>query len=603
MISLLRAWLPAIVFVLSTAVLAGTPATPPEDQAPAGEAGSTGQFTPVTDGMLEAPDDGDWLMWRRTLDGRGYSPLADINRSNVAGLQLAWRHEMASTGVQEATPLVFRGRMYLPGPSDVTQALDGATGALLWEHRRAVPADLSTYLSGAPLKNRNLAIHGDTIIDLGVDDFVYALDARTGAPRWETRVQDYRRLPAIQGSGPIVARGKVFSGRACDYRYSGEACAITAHDARTGRELWRFFTIPRPGEPGDETWGGVPYERRRHVGTWMPPSYDPQLNLVYIGTSVSSPAPKFLLGGNDKQHLYHNSTLALDADTGKLRWHYQHVIDHWDLDHPFERILVDTAVAPDPRAVAWINPRLVPGERRSVVTGIPGKTGIVYTLDRRTGEFLWARPTNFQNVISRIDGATGTAVVNPQALFTRAGEEHLICPNTNGGKNWPAGAYSPLNNAIFMPVQNTCATESVTADAIPPAGAPSAYMLRFERQQLSPGVTNVGTVHAVSVETGRTLWTFDNASGVMSLMTTGGGLVFGGDVSGNFRAFDQNTGKVLWNTNLGSPVTGFPVSYRANGRQYVAVSTGTSGVSAGVSRLSREQAQGIANTLYVFALP
>ena len=597
-----RAWPALLATAFSAAVLAQVAAEPPGSQAPAGPPDGD-RLPPVTDAMLEAPDDGDWLMWRRTLDGWGYSPLSGINRGNVGGLRLAWQHEMASTGIQEATPLVYRGTMFLPNPSDVTQALDAATGRRIWEHRRTVPGDLTTYLSGAPLKNRNLAIYGDTIIDLSVDDFVYALDARTGKPTWETRVQDYRQLPAIQGSGPIVARGKIFSGRACDYRYSGEGCSVTAHDARTGRELWRLFTIPKPGEPGDDSWGGVPYERRRHVGAWMPPSYDPALNLLYIGTSVTSPAPKFLLGGNEKQHLYHNSTLAIDADTGKLRWHYQHVVDHWDLDHPFERILVDTAVAPDPREVAWINPRVVPGERRSVVTGIPGKTGIVYTLDRRTGEFLWARPTNFQNVVSRIDGATGAAVVNPQALFTRANEERLICPTTNGGKNWPAGAYSPLSNAIFMPVQNTCAIESVTADAIPPAGPASAYMIRSQRQQLPPGVSHVGTIHAVSVQTGRTLWTFDNTAGVLSLMTTGGGLVFGGDVSGNFRAFDQDTGKVLWTTNLGSPVNGFPVSYSANGRQYVAVSTGTSLVSSGVSRLGAEQAKGNANTLYVFALP
>jgi PQQ-dependent dehydrogenase (methanol/ethanol family) len=597
-----RVWPALLTTLLSAAVLAQGTDEPPSRQRPGNQTGPD-RFPPVTDAMLEAPDDGDWLMWRRTLNGWGYSPLSDINRGNVGALTLAWQHEMAATGIQEATPLVYRGTMFLPNPSDVTQALDGATGKRIWEHRRVVPGDLMRYFSGAPLKNRNLAIYGDTIIDLSVDDFVYALDARTGEPRWETRVQDYRQLPAIQGSGPIVARGKILSGRACDYRYSAEGCAITAHDARTGRELWRFFTIPRPGEPGDESWGGVPYERRRHVGAWMPPSYDPALNLLYIGTSVTSPAPKFLLGGNDKQHLYHNSTLAIDADTGKLRWHYQHVVDHWDLDHPFERILVDTAVAPDPRDVAWINPRVARGERRSVVTGIPGKTGIVYTLDRRTGEFLWARPTNFQNVVSRIDGATGAAVVNPESLFTRANEERLICPNTNGGKNWPAGAYSPLKNAIFMPVQNTCAIESVTADAIPPAGVTSAYMIRFERQQLPPGVSHVGTIHAVSVETGRTLWTFDNPAGVLSLMTTAGGLVFGGDVSGNFRALDQDTGKVLWTTNLGSPVNGFPVSYRANGRQYIAVSTGTSLVSAGVGRLAGEQAKSNANNLYVFALP
>src|SRR5207247_6614379 len=283
------------------------------------------------------------------------------------------------------------------------------------------------------------------------------------------------------------------------------AWRIVAHDAKTGKELWRTRTIPMPGEPGDETWGGLPYEKRSHVGTWMVPSYDPELNLLYIGTSVTSPAPKFMLAGNEFTYLYHNSTLELNADTGKMVWYYQHLVDHWDFDHPFERLLVDTAVAPSAAEVSWINPRIVKGERRKVVTGIPGKTGIVYTLDRQTGEFLWARPTNFQNVVSRIDGATGAVTVNPEAKFTKANEEHLICPTTNGGKNWPAGAYSPLNNAIFMPVQNTCAVESPTADKIS-FPASSAYMIRSQQQQLAPGADNIGTIHAFSVETGKTLW-------------------------------------------------------------------------------------------------
>ena len=560
-------------------------------------------FVPVTDSVLEKPDPGDWLMWRRTLDGWGYSPLNQINRQNAGELTLVWKRDMATRGVQEATPLVYKGTMFLPNPSDVTQAINAANGDLIWEYRRPIPDDLTTYLSGAPLKNRNLAIYNNTIIDLSADDWVYAIDARTGRPSWQTRIQDYRELPAIQGSGPIIAKGKIFSGRACDYRYSGAGCVITAHDASTGKELWRFNTIPRPGEPGDETWGGVPMERRRHVGAWMPPSYDPELNLLYIGTSVTSPAPKFLLAGNDKQYLYHNSTLAIDADTGKLKWYYQHVVDHWDLDHPFERILVDTAVTPDASQVAWRNPRIRPGERRRVVTGIPGKTGIVYTLDRETGEFLWARPTNFQNVVGSIDGATGRVTVNPASLFTKASDERLICPTTNGGKNWPAGAYSPLNNAIYMPVQNTCAAESPNADTVPPTGVTSAYMIRSGQQQLSPGVNDVGTIHAISVDTGKTLWTLNSRAGVLPLMTTGGGLLFGGDVNGTFRAIDQETGTILWQTNLGSPVNGFPVTYTVNGKQYVAISTGVSLVSAGVSRLSPELTQGSANTVYVFALP
>jgi PQQ-dependent dehydrogenase (methanol/ethanol family) len=563
----------------------------------AGNVGAQSGFTPVTDRMLENPDAADWLMWRRTLNSWGYSPLSQITRANVGKLRQVWTHPM-EPGIQEATPIVHKGVMYLPNPGNVIQALDGATGNSIWEYRRPIPEDLSKWFAGSPLKQRNIAIYDDKIVALGADDFVYTVDARQGKLAWETRILDYRELSAQQTSGPIVARGKVFSGRACEFKVTGEACVITAHDAKTGKELWRVHTIPKPGEPGNETWGNIPYEQRKHVGSWMPPSYDPELNLLYIGTSVTSPAPKFLLAGNDKKYLYHNCTLAINADTGKIVWYYQHIVDHWDLDHPFERILVDTAVAPNASEVSWINPKIRPGERRKVLTGIPGKTGIVYTLDRQTGEFLWARPTNFQNVVSKIDGGTGEVTVNPETTFTKAGEEHLVCPGQNGGKNFPAGAYSPLNNTLFMPVQNACAIMSPIADKIVPT---SAYMVTV-RQQMAPGADKIGTIFAISVETGKTLWKLDQRAGAHSLVATGGGLVFGGDSNGTFRALDQNTGRVLWEVDLGAPVTGYPITYSANGKQYVAVSTGTSLVSSGVNRLAPDLKPVIKNAIYVFGL-
>src|ERR1700704_3223380 len=292
-----------------------------------------------------------------------------------------------------------------------------------------------------------MAMWGTTLINSSSDNFIYALDMATGNLVWETAVLE-PKMRAPTSGGPIVANGKVITGRQCQPDATRESCVVTAHDAKTGKELWRFHTIPGPGEPGDESWGNVPMNERWHVGTWMVPSYDPELNLVIIGTSVTIPAPKFTLAGNDKQHLFHNCTIAINADTGKMVWYYQHVVDHWDLDHPFERILVDTAVAPDASEVAWINPRIVKGERRKVVTGIPGKTGIIYTLDRQTGEFLWARPTNFQNVVSKIDGVTGAVTVNPETTFTKVDETHFICPTVNGGKGFQAGAYSPLTNAM-----------------------------------------------------------------------------------------------------------------------------------------------------------
>ena len=556
---------------------------------------STAEFVPVTDAMLQDPAPGDWLMWRRTLDGWGYSPLDQITRDNVGQLRLVWTRGMAP-GSQQGTPLAYDGVMYLPNPRDIIQAIDARSGDLIWEHRRDVPEGIEAFLLGTVSHvNRNIAIYDNLIIDTSIDDHVFALDVATGEQVWETQILDYKVNPATQTSGPIIANGKVISGRSCMPAGGPDACVITAHDAMTGEELWRRRTIPAPGEPGDETWGGVPFEERTHVGTWMAPSYDPELNLIYIGTSVTSPAPKFLLGGNENSHLYNNCTLALDADTGEIVWYYQHLNDHWDLDHPYERLLVDTVVAPDPSAVSWINPRLQPGERRKVITGIPGKTGVVYTLDRETGEFLWANPTVGQNVISDIDGATGQVTENPEVVFTGLGQEVLACPMA--AKDWEAGAYSPVTNAMYYPLRNACARLLATRE-----GGLALYALAF-RMEISPGTDQVGTVYAVSAETGRTLWLHEQRSGTMSLVATGGGLIFVGDVNGRFKALDHETGEVLWEVNLGSGVTGFPISYGVDGRQYVAVSTGSSVTTSAFSSLTPELDLGAANNIFVFALP
>ena len=559
---------------------------------PAGAQGDG--IDPVTDAELQDPSPDDWLMWRRTLDGWGYSPLDQIDRENVGALRMVWSRALTD-GRQQGTPLVHDGVLYMPNPNDVIQALDAVTGDLLWEHRREVPEDISDYIFGLSENNRNLAIHGTFILDTSVDDHVFALDAATGRLAWETEIVDYRVNPAMQTSGPIVANGKVVSGRSCMPMAGPEACVITAHDAGTGEELWRTRLIPAPGEPGDETWGGVPFEERRHVGAWMVPSFDPALNLIYVGTSVTSPAPKFLLGGTDNQHLYHNSTLALDADTGAIRWYYQHLNDHWDLDHPFERLLVDTAVAPDPAAVSWINPRLQPGEVRQVVTGIPGKTGVVYTLDRATGEFLWATPTITQNVIAGIDGATGAVTESAELVFTAEGQDVLACPHATGGKDWEAGAYSPRTNTMYYPLRNVCARMLATTEG----GASVEVYALVWRGEIAPGTDQVGSVYAISAETGATTWQYDQRAATMSLVATGGGLVFGGDVNGRFRAFDDETGEILWEINLGSSVSGFPITYAVDGRQYVAVSTGT----PRFLDLTPELRPSTNNNLFVFALP
>ena len=558
---------------------------------------SRGDVVPVTDAMLQDPNPADWLMWRRTLDSWGYSPLDAIDRENVSELRMVWSRAL-TRGRQQGTPLVYDGVMYMPNPRDVIQAIDAVTGDLIWEYRRERPDDLEAFIFPTLSEgNRNIAIYGDRIIDTSTDGYVFALDAATGRVVWDTQVLDYRTHPAHHTSGPIVANGKVVSGRGCLPKGGPDACVVTAHDARTGEELWRTRLIPAPGEPGDETWGGVPYEKRRHVGAWMVPSFDPALNLIYVGTSVTSPSPKFMLGGVDKQHLYHNSTLALDADTGEIRWYYQHLNDHWDLDHPFERLLVDTAVSPSASAVSWINPRLRPGERRKVVTGIPGKTGVVYTLDRETGEFLWATPTVGQNVISSIDGATGAVTENSEVVFSATGQSVTTCPTWYGGKNWEAGAYSPLTNAMYFPLRNTCSQVM----AVPEEENPVIALTM--REEIAPGTDQLGTVQAISVETGETLWKYEQRAGTTSLVATGGGLIFGGDANGRFRALDQDTGDVLWQINLGSAITGFPITFAVDGRQYVAVSTGATGTTNAQIRLTPELRPSAGNNLFVFTLP
>ncbi len=547
-------------------------------------------YSPVTDALLQNPSPNDWLSWRRTHDDLGFSPLSSIGKSNVGQLQLAWSLALPP-GPNAATPLVHDGVIYVHAFGDHVQALDATTGNELWHYARQLPE------TARPTIKRNLALYGNKVYFGTSDVHVVALDAKTGAVVWDTPITEPGSGFGLSG-GPLVARGKVMQG------VNGQApggAYIVGLDAETGAEAWRFYSIARPGEPGGDSWGDVPDERRWHVGAWMMPSYDPELDLVYMGTSVTAPAPKFMLAGNDKQYLYHNSTLALRPATGETVWYYQHAVDHWDLDHPFERILVDVAVAPDPSEVPWINPRLRAGEQRRVMTGIPGKTGLVYTLDRATGEFLWARPTITQNVIASIDGATGNVTINEDTLFTGPDQTRFICPTTNGGKNWPAGAYSPRTKVMYFPMENTCMnTTSVASEAKPEL----VYAINNETVITPDAGGLVGTVRAIAVETGKSVWRFDQRAATTALVATGGDLVFGGDVAGRLRALDAQSGKVLWETDLGAQVTGHPITFAANGKQYVAVSTGRSNMTGALARLTPEVVPDDSpNKLFVFALP
>jgi PQQ-dependent dehydrogenase (methanol/ethanol family) len=570
--------------------------------------GEVKSFTPVSDATLANPPPEDWLSFRRTLDAAAYSPLTQITRDNVSYLQLAWSRAMEPGG-QYSTPLVRQGTMFLAHPGDVIQALDATNGDLVWEFRwepRRGNARAGEASAPGPRPRersvRNIAILGDRLFHFTRDQHLIALNARTGALAWSV-------AEAGTGighmAGPIIADGKIVSGRSCAATGGPEVCYIAAHAPDDGRELWRVRTIPRPGEPGDETWGALPYERRLHVGAWGVGSYDPRLNLVYWGTSVPAPSLERLRGTPGQDVLFSNSTLAIDARSGRLVWHYQHLPrDNWDFDHVFERMLVDVAVSPDPAVVRWISPRLKRGEVREVVTGIPGKTGIVYTLDRRTGEFLWARETIHQNVVRDIEPASGRVLID-EGMIAEPFVEKLVCPSLGGGKDWPAGAYSPRTRLMYQPQQNMCMLLTGDTDRPTPADGYATSWVMVEDPKATSRM--IGRIDAVSVETGRTAWVHEQRAGIVgSLLALGGGVVFGGDVARRFMALDDSTGDVLWETILSGPVTGHAISYAVNGRQFVAVPAGGDTASPEKRVLSLhpeiKPPQG-QNAIFVFALP
>jgi PQQ-dependent dehydrogenase (methanol/ethanol family) len=529
------------------------------------------KLSPVTDEMIQNPDAGSWLSWRRTLDNHGFSPLEQINKDNVADLQVVWSRGLTE-GFQEGAPLVHDGVMFVPHPRDIIQALDATTGDLLWEYKRDVPANVPMIVA-----TRNVAIWDDLLVFSSKDNYLVALNMKTGQLAWETQLRDEETW-GWSTPGPIIVNGKAISGRSCAQQPSGDTpsggpdtCYLTAHDMKTGEELWRFHTLPHGDMPGSETWNGVDDSLRHHVGSWISPAYDAELNLVYFGTSVTSPYSKFYFANFDsieeldaQEFLYQTSTLAIDADTGELKWYQQHIRDHWDLDHPFERILVDTAIAPSADEVRWINPNVKAGEERRVVTGIPGKTGIFYSIDAATGEFLWARETTYQNVVSDIDLTTGRASHPHDMIPTEIGQSLLVCPSDAGGKRWFTSTYSPITNAIYSPLANFC-MQSVTLP----------NDIRLSPDVLAPGATVVGRLNAISVETGKELWSIDTEDFTTSLLSTQGGLLFGGDTNRRFRAFDQENGNVLFESIVPAAVGGVPITYEVAGRQYVAVMVGS----------------------------
>ena len=562
------------------------------------------RLIPVTDDMLLNPKKEDWISFRNGYNLWGYSALDQINIENVSELQLAWSRAMRE-GPQEVEPIVYNGVMFLVNAKDTVQALDATNGDLLWEYQRDLPANIGN-ITGTRYRYRNVSIYDDKIF-LGTNDaFLVALDVKTGTVVWETQRADYRERVA-QTAGPVIVKGKVITGSRCQPESPRPGgCFITAHDASNGKEIWRVNTAATPDQPGGDTWGGLPVSARRHTSAWMVGSYDPELDLIYWGTGPPSPLPEKLRGSGKADLLYTNSTLALDPDTGEMKWYFQHLPrDNWDLDHVFERMIVQTQVVPSPNDVPWINPDLQSGDTRKVITGVPGKTGVVWTLDATTGAFLWARPTVYQNIMSGVDVKTGRPIINeattPQSVETAA----FACPHILGGKNQPSGAYSPNTDAMYIPMNNACMNLSMSVEV---AGPSDGYDVRFRIRHIpgvDPDTAPVGRIEAVSASTGKTLWQYQQRAPIYgSVLTTGGNLLFSGDVVRRFRAFSADQGTILWETILNGPVSGRPMTYSVDNRQYLAITAG--GITQGTAFLQLTPelttARG-SNTIFVFALP
>lgn len=554
-------------------------------------------YTPVSEEMLRNPAPGEWLNWRGTDNAWGYSPLDQITLDNVGELQLAWSWAMDETGSQEAAPLAHDGILYVPNPRGVIQALDGATGDLIWEYRPGVTLRVdgtrTSDNTGLPANARavvgrgvqkNIAIYGDMIYAATGDASIVAVDARTGREVWKTAVAD-PGLGYFYVAGPIVAHGKLITGISGCERYKDDVCFITGHDAITGEELWRTSTIARPGEPGGDTWGDLPLRFRAGSDAWIAGSYDAETNLVYWATAQAKPWAR-AVRGTAGDALYTNSSLALDPDTGELVWHYQYLPgETHDMDEVFESVLIDL------------------DGRRSLFK--MGKLGILWQIDRTTGEFINATDIGYQNILS-VDSETGEVRYRP-GMIPEIGVEIEMCPSTSGFKSWRAMAFSPLTNALYIPVALNCELATFgPAERILGGGGTGPVRRINTPHPASEG--NLGELLVIDIRNGEVMWRHRTPSPInTAALTTAGGLVFAGDWDRHMYAYNASSGDILWQTRLPTSTQGFPISYLADGKQYVAIPVGGGG-SSWSTTLPRELAPSIrrprnGNSLHVFALP
>ena len=511
------------------------------------------KLTPVTDAALAKPSPGDWLTWRRTYDDLGFSPLNQINKSNVSDLRVAWAWSLPN-GPNEATPLVHDGVLFVHSFGDKVQALDATTGDLLWQYTRELPKDIP------PSVKRHISIYGDKLFVPTSDVHIVALDIKTGKMVWDHQVGDFKDGFRMTG-GPLVAKGKVMigtGGRAAGGNY------IVGLDTQTGQEAWRFYVIARPGEPGGESWNGLPLEKRNGASVWTAGSYDPALNLAFFGPGQTYDTGPLLhrvnQPGVSNDGLYTDSTIALNPDTGKLVWHFQHQPnDQWDLDWAFERQLIQ-----------------LPGVNKTVVV-TAGKMAIYDALEADTGKYLFSMDLGLQNVVTAIDPKTGAKTINPSTI-PGDGEAKMVCPHAGGAKIWLPSSYNAGTKTLYVPLVESC----MDLSPVEPGGRASLSTgVRWTLRPRSDSDGKYGRIAALNLETRKVVWTErQRAPQTTGVLATAGGVILAGALDRTVKAYDDATGKELWKIRLNDVPSSSPISYTANGKQYIAVVVGNGGAQA-----------------------
>ncbi|SLN63841.1 Quinohemoprotein alcohol dehydrogenase ADH IIB precursor [Aquimixticola soesokkakensis] len=538
-----------------------------------------GSGAPVTQETLLDPAPQDWLQWRRTFDGWAHSPLDQITKENVGSLTLAWGWAMLP-GSQEVVPIVHDGVMYIANPGGSVQALDAKTGDLIWEYRHETPEG---FREG--MMNRGLALWGDNVFIATPDAEMIALDTKSGQIVWQTTIAS-REVGKSITAAPIAVDGKVIVGVQGCFRFYEEKCAVVAFDAQTGAQAWRTDTVQREEGDGENTWGGQPWLLRGGGDVWTTATYDPDLDLIYIGVSQAKPWSR-LSRGQDGDSLYTSSTLALDPKDGSIQWYRQYIPGETnDMDEAFEHILVDIDGEP-----SYVN---------------MGKLAILWRGSRVDGTPLPAFDMGLQDQIDL--NADGTFATYRDGKIGELGVPVMLCPSTTGFRAWRSMAFNPDTRAVYVPMSINCDEAVVYGEVEMVEGGGGNGKFAENRIAHPDDPDHLGRIAALNIDTGALLWEKRlRTPANTGMLSTDTGLIFAGDWDRNFWALDAQTGAELWRTRLPQAAQGMPITYEVDGVQYIAIPVGTGGYSWSTSvptQLAPEvkRPEG-GNAMMVFALP